>query len=67
MEFQVSYKITLTDSVMNELGELYGVETEEEKIQASIFLIKTVLMSQGSIESTISEIKVVRTPPKELN
>ena len=67
MEFQVSYKITLNDSVMDELGELYGVETEEEKIQAGIFLIKTVLMSQGSIESTISEIKVVRTPPKELN
>lgn len=67
MEFQVSYKITLNDSVMDELGELYGVETEEEKIQAGIFLIKTVLMSQGSMESTISEIKVVRTPPKELN
>ena len=67
MEFQVSYKITLTDSVMDELGELYGVETEEEKIQAGIFLIKTVLMSQGSIEATTSEVKVVRIPPKELN
>lgn len=67
MEFQVSYKIKITKEVMDEIGDIYGVETEEEIAQAGIFLIKTVLMSQGSLDAETSDIRVIRIPPQELN
>lgn len=67
MEFQVSYKIKIKKELINELGEVYGAETEDEIAQACIFLIKTVLLSQGSMDAETSDVKVVRIPPKELN
>lgn len=67
MEFQVSYKIKIKKELIEELGEVYGAETEEEVAQACIFLIKTVLLSQGSIDAETSDVKVIRVPPRELN
>ena len=67
MEFQISYKIKIKKELIEELGEVYGVETEEEIAQACTFLIKTVLLSQGSVDAETSDVKVTRIPPRELN
>ena len=67
MEFQISYKIKIKKELIEELGEVYGVETEEEIAQACTFLIKTVLLSQGSVDAETSDVKVIRVPPRELN
>lgn len=67
MEFQVSYKIEIDNDVVEELGEMCGAETEDELAQATIFLLKAILMSQETSGLKVSEIKITKISHKQLN
>lgn len=67
MEFQISYKINISNDLLKKIGDLYDAKAEEELVQASIFLIKTALLSQTTIDTNVSEIKITRIFNKQLS